>query len=318
MPDFPRVAVVGCGQWGRNHVRTLAEMGALAVVCDHHAERAEALAESHSVPAVDFDAIIADPAIAAIVLALPAEHNAALACQALGAGKHVLVEKPIALTSRDAEAMVETAGANGRVLMVGHILRHHNAFRALVAELDAGRIGPVRHIQSHRLGFGKFYDRFDALWDLAPHDLSLVLSLTGVAPSSVQASAVSVTTGQTDTAHLHMEFADGPTAHVHCSRHSVYGERRFVVTGDAGSLVWDDLMDWPGKLALVPHTVRRGDDGVWSFEKGGPEPIDVTPGMALTDELAHFLDCIETGAAPLTPGQQGLDVVRILEAAGTG
>lgn len=315
MSNHPRIAVVGGGQWGRNHVRTLAQMGALAAVCDHDAERATALAQMHGVPALAFDAIIADPTIAAIVLALPAEHNAALAAQALGAGKHLLVEKPIALTSADANAMVEAARVHDRVLMVGHILRYHNAFRALVAELDAGRIGAIKYIQSHRLGFGKFYDRFDALWDLAPHDLSLVLSLTGAAPASVKAARVSVTTGQTDTAHLHLGFEAGPTAHVHVSRHSVYGERRFVVTGQWGSLIWDDLMDWPGKLAFVPHTVRRGDNGEWSFDKGGPEPIDVTPGMALTDELAHFVDCVENGDAPLTPGQQGLDVVRILEAA---
>ena len=318
MTNLPRVAVVGGGQWGRNHVRTLAEMGALAAVCDHDAERASALAETHGVPVMDFDAIITDADVAAIVLALPAEHNAALAERALSAGKHLLVEKPIALTSGDAEAMVEAARSHNRVLMVGHILRYHNAFRALVAELDAGRIGAVRHIQSHRLGFGKFYDRFDALWDLAPHDLSLVLSLTGAASSHVDAAAVSVTTGQTDTAHLHLGFEAGPTAHVHVSRHSVYGERRFVVTGETGSLIWDDLLDWPGKLSLVPHDVRRADDGVWHFDKGGAEPIDVTPGMALTDELAHFLDCVENGTKPLTPGQQGLDVVRILEAASAG
>jgi predicted dehydrogenase len=296
-------------------VRTLAGLGTLAAVADRHPERAAALAKEHGTRPATVEALIADTKIEALVLALPAEENTALACTALEAGKHVLVEKPIALTVADAETMVATARKCSRVLMVGHVLRYHNAFRALVAAIDAGRIGRVRHIQSHRLGFGKFYDRFDALWDLAPHDLSLVLSLTDGAPQSVDVRPVSVTGGQTDMAHLHLDFADGPTAHVFVSRHSAYAERRFAVTGETGTLVWDDLADWPDKVHLIAHSVRRGDDGRWEQDKGEPEAIDAQPGMALTDELVHFLDCVRTGATPLSAGTQGLDVVRILSKA---
>ncbi|WP_306051682.1 Gfo/Idh/MocA family protein [Oceaniradius stylonematis] len=315
MSDQPSVAVIGCGQWGRNHVRTLAGLGALAAVADRHPERAAALAQEHGAHAAPVEALVADRAVKALVLALPAEENAALACAALEAGKHVLVEKPIALTVADAEKMVAAARDCGRVLMVGHVLRYHNAFRALVGAIEAGRIGAVRHIQSHRLGFGKFYDRFDALWDLAPHDLSLVLSLAEGAPRSVDVRPVSVTGGQTDMAHVHLDFAGGPTAHIFVSRHSAYGERRFAATGETGTLVWDDLADWPDKLHLVPHTVRRGDDGRWQQDKGEAQPVAVEPGMALTDELVHFLDCVRTGATPLSSGMQGLDVVRILSTA---
>lgn len=313
MSSQPPVAVIGCGQWGRNHVRTLAELKALAAVCDHDADRASALADAHGVRTAPFAEIVADPMIAALVLALPAEHNAELACAALEAGKHVLVEKPIALTVADAERMVEAARARDRVLMVGHILRYHAAFDALVAALKAGRIGAPRHIQSHRLGFGKFYARFDALWDLAPHDLSLVLSLAEGGPTKVDVVPVSVTGGQTDMAHVHMRFAEGPTAHVFVSRHSAYAERRLVVTGETGTLIWDDLADWPDKLSLVPHAVARDKGGDWNWSKGDAEPIAVAPGMALTDELRHFVDCIAGKSTPLTPGTQGLDVIRILQ-----
>lgn len=316
MSSSPPVAVIGCGQWGRNHVRTLAELGALGAVCDHNPEKASVLAQAHGGRVATTDAILADPAIAGIVLALPAEQNAELACAALEAGKHVLVEKPIALTVADAERMVESARRNDRVLLVGHVLRYHTAFDALVSALEAGRIGAPRHIQSHRLGFGKFYDRFDALWDLAPHDLSLVLSLTDGAPTKVDVVPVSVTGGQADMAHVHLRFGAGPSAHVFVSRHSAYAERRFAVTGETGTLVWDDLADWPDKLSVVPHTVARAQNGRWTWAQGEAEPIAVAPGMALTDELRHFLDCIAGRAAPLTPGRQGLDIVRILTAGG--
>lgn len=315
MSSPPPVAVIGCGQWGRNHVRTLAQLGALAAVCDRDPRAAAALCEAHGAPAASFDAVLADPDIAALVLALPAEHNAQLARAALEAGKHVLVEKPIALTSADASRMVEAAAAAGRVLMVGHVMRYHTAFAALVDQVRAGRIGAVRHIQSHRLGFGKFYDRFDALWDLAPHDLSLVLSLTDGAPREIRVEPVSVTGGQADMAHVHLRFADGPVAHVFVSRHAAYRERRFVVTGETGALVWDDHADWPDKLALVTQAAGRDGEGRWTWSQGEAVPIAVEPGMALTEELRHFLDCAAGRAEPLTPGTQGLAVVRILEAA---
>ena len=315
MPKRPAVAVIGCGQWGRNHVRTLATLGALGAICDQDPQNLDPLVQAHGVAAKSYDAIIADTAIAAVVLALPAEQNAPMALKALAAGKHVFVEKPIALTSRDAHAMVTAAEAGGRVLMVGHILRYHNAFTALSGQVAAGAIGRVRHIQSHRLGFGKFYGRFDALWDLAPHDLSLILSLVDGVPETAHIDPVSVTDGQIDLGHIHLAFAGGPTAHAYVSRHSAYNERRFAVVGETGTLLWDDLADWAHKLVLLPHRVRRGEGDIWRHDAGAPRPIDVTPGLALTDELEHFLDCVETGRTPLTPGQQGYEVVRILEMA---
>lgn len=316
MTDHIATALIGCGQWGRNHARTLAEFGALAAVCDADAAIAAAVAEAHGVQARSFEAILNDAAIGALVLALPAERNMSMTCTALAAGKHVLVEKPIALTCDDATTMVDAARAAGRVLMVGHVLRYHGAFAALFAAIEAGRIGRVRHIQSHRLGFGKFYDRFDALWDLAPHDLSLILALADDGPSRVEITTASLTGASTDLAHVHLGFDAGTSAHVFVSRHSAYDERRFVVTGDSGSLIWDDLADWPEKLRLVPHHAERDADGVWQWRRGDAEPIPLRPSMALTNELAHFFDCAATGAEPLTSGVQGRDVVRVLERGG--
>ena len=314
MTKRPATAVIGCGYWGRNHVRTLSGLGALAAVADADPACASEVAEAHGVEARPVDDVLSDPAIAAVVLALPAEHHAPLALAALDAGKHVLVEKPVALSSMDADLVAARAAGTGLVAMTGHILRYHNAFRAIAQLVEDGAIGSLRHVQSHRLAFGKFHARFDALWDLAPHDLSLVLSLVpGVRPV-VTGIPVSVTGGQADMAHLHLAFGGGPSAHVFVSRHHPYGERRVVVTGDRGMLLWDDSRDWPDKVTLFRHKAERSAGGAWHFALGDGEAVPVQANMALTDELDHFLTCIETGAMPLTPVSQGADVVRILEA----
>lgn len=316
MTDPVPTALIGCGRWGRNHARTLAQLGALAAVCDADAQAAETFAEEHGARARSVDEVMSDPDVPGVVLALPAQHHASLAVRALAAGKHVMVEKPMALRTVDAQAMVDAAKTARRVLMTGHVLRYHPAFGAIRDAIAAGRIGAVRHIQSTRLGFGRFYDRFDAMWDLAPHDLSLVLSIADRSPASVASQTVSTTGWQTDTAHIHMAFADGgPSAHVHVSRHWPAAERRFVVTGETGSLVWDDLADAPSKVVLVGHAAERPADGDWQWSTKEPEPIPVGDAMPLTEELSHFLDCARSGRTPLTPGTQGLEVVRILEKA---
>lgn len=317
MTEPARTALIGCGGWGRNHARTLADLGALAAICDADAQTAQTVAAEHGVPARPIDEVLADDGIAALVIALPAEHHAAVAVRALGAGKHVLVEKPMALSAVDAQAMVDAARAAGRVLMTGHILRYHAAFVALQQAVSNGRIGAVRHIASTRLGFGKFFDRFDAMWDLAPHDLSLVLSLAGAAPATVAAHTASITGRQIDLAHIHLGFVEPQlAAHVHVSRHSPVVERRFTVIGETGSLIWDDLADWPRKLRVIDHHANRVDGEGWQWAMEAAEPIAVSPSQPLTVELDHFLACVRSGDAPLTPGTQGLEVVRILEKAG--
>ena len=316
MTNPPQTALIGCGRWGRNHARTLAGLGALAAVSDIDAQLAERVGADHGVPARPVDELMADGDVAALVIALPAERHAAMAVRAFGARKHVLVEKPMALTAVDAQAMVDAAKAAGRVLMTGHILRYHAAFVALRQAVGDGRIGAVRHIHSSRLGFGKFFARFDAMWDLAPHDLSLVLSLADAAPASVNAQTVSLTGRQIDLAHIALAFAEHDlTAHVHVSRHSAVSERRLVVTGETGTLIWDDLAGWPEKLGLIRHEARRPRGEGWQWNREDAEHLPVAESEPLALELTHFLACARTGETPLTPGTQGLEVVRILEKA---
>ena len=202
----PRIAVLGCGYWGGNHIRTLKGLGVLHGVSDANPQNAERFASEFGVPNIPVDELFTHPDIDGIVMALPAQFHAKYAIEAVKNGKDVLVEKPIALEVSDAEAEVAAARENGRVFMVGHILRFHPAFEKLLDMVKSGDIGDVRYVHSHRVGFGKFHDKFDALWDLAPHDLSMILAITGEEPSAVRGEGTAVIDKISDFAHVHLEF----------------------------------------------------------------------------------------------------------------
>src|SRR5690606_9195797 len=182
----PRIAVLGCGYWGSNHIRTLKSLGLLHAVSDANGARAEGFASEQDCRAIAPDDLCQRDDVDAIVMALPPQFHAQYAIAAVRAGKDVLVEKPIALNVADAEAAVSAAEECGRVFMVGHVLRFHPAFEVLEELIRDGELGEVRYIHSHRLGLGKFHTENDALWDLAPHDLSMILAITGGMPVEVR------------------------------------------------------------------------------------------------------------------------------------
>ena len=310
-PLPPKIAVIGCGYWGSNHARTFSELGALYAVSDRHQDRAEALAGTHGVKALAFEDVLGDPAIDGVVLALPPQYHADQAIAALEAGKHVLVEKPIALSVADARRVVEAAGKTSLAAMTGHVLRFHPAFEALEALIQAGDLGAVRYIHSHRVGLGKFHAENDALWDIAPHDLSLILALTGEKPISVRGVGSAMLNRLSDFAHLHLQFSSGVRSHVFASRLNPYRERRLTIIGSKVMAVFDDVAPWHQKLAVYHHKLWEDENG-WQSEMVDPTYIDIPDGMPLTRECAHFLECIATGARPRTPVADGLAVIEIL------
>src|SRR5690606_1363898 len=202
----PRIAVLGCGYWGSNHIRTLKALGALYAVSDANAARAEGFASEQDCLAIEPESLFTRDDIDAIVLALPPQFHAKAAEQAVSHGKDVLVEKPIALNVEDAVREVRAAEEHDRVFMVGHVLRFHPAFEKLKSLVDEGDLGQVRYIHSHRLGLGKFHTENDALWDLAPHDLSMILAITGNEPTEVRGEGAALLDHLSDFAHLHMRF----------------------------------------------------------------------------------------------------------------
>ncbi len=309
------VAVVGCGYWGKNLVRNFAQLGALGAVVDGRPDVAAAMAKEHGAEAMSFEAAINSPAIHAVAIATPAETHAALAVAALSAGKHVFVEKPIALTVAEGEAMKAAAVAANRQLMVGHLLQYHPAFEALLAAVRSGELGALRYAYSHRLSLGKFRTEENALWSFAPHDVSMLLALFGGEPVATRASGGSyVTPGVADECRLDMDFANGGRAHVFASWLHPFKEHRLVVVGERAMAVFEDSASPPGKLRLYRHRIDTSG-AVPQPVAASAEPLPYGDGEPLKQECAHFLACIRDGSTPRTNADEALAVLRVLTSA---
>ena len=309
------VAVIGCGYWGRNLVRSLAELGELAAVVDPDDTVAADLATRHGVPARGVDEILGDTSIDAVVIAAPAKDHAQLALRALDAGKHVYVEKPLALHLPDAEQVVERADRLGRTLMVGHLLQYHPAFLAMRRLVDDGALGELRYLYSNRLNLGRFRREENILWSFAPHDISMVLGLVGEEPHRVSAiGATYLSSGVPDVTTTHLEFPSGPRAHVFVSWLHPFKEQRLVVVGSESMAVFDDLQPWESKLMVFEHGVEwDGATPVPVRAEGQPIPLEAAEPLKL--ECQHFIDRIRDGQSPATDGREGLRVLRVLDAA---
>ncbi|RCL00769.1 MAG: Oxidoreductase family protein [Candidatus Tokpelaia sp. JSC188] len=309
----PRVAILGCGYWGSNHICTLKSLSALAAVSDADSARAQGLAMKYNVEAIPVDKLFMREDIDAIVLALPPQFHADNAIRTVTNGKDVLVEKPIALNVADAEREVRIARDNGRIFMVGHVLRFHPAFEKLVDLVNSGELGGVRYIHANRLGLGKFHTESDALWDLAPHDLSMILALTGCEPLEVKGERIAIIDQLSDFAHVHMRFPNELHSHLVVSRLNPYRERRLTVVGSKAAAVFNDMEDWDRKLAIYRFSVWQ-DNGQWAFSADKAEYISVKESLPLTRELEYFLHCIRTREEPRTNGEEAIAVLRILTA----
>jgi predicted dehydrogenase/acetyltransferase-like isoleucine patch superfamily enzyme len=313
---LPRVAVVGCGYWGRNLVRNFAELGALAAVSDVEPGRAAAAAAEHGVSALTVDEALAAPDVDAVVIAAPAAQHYELAAKSLAAGKHVYVEKPLALDVSEAESLCAQAGVAGRTLMVGHLLQYHPAFLKLKQMVDDGTLGRLQYLYSNRLNLGRIRREEDILWSFAPHDISMILSIVKQEPDSVTAvGAPYLHKSIADVTTTHLSFPGGERAHVFVSWLHPFKEQKLVVVGDRGMALFDDGEPWSRKVQIYRHRIDW-KDGQPQVVKAEPEPIPLDPVEPLRVECQHFLDCVTTGATPRTDGYEGLRVLRVLKASG--
>lgn len=307
-----KVAVVGCGYWGKNLVRNFSELGALAAVVDGRPEIANAMATQFNVSAKSYEQVLADPAIDGVVIAAPAELHAELSLQAFAAGKHVYVEKPIAMSIAEGNAMKLAALNAGKVLMVGHLLRYHPAFEALLELTQSGGLGEVRYAYSNRLSLGKFRVEENVLWSFAPHDVSMLLALMGEVPSSVRISGGSfVTPGIEDESRIDMDFASGRRAHVFTSWLHPFKEQKLVVVGSTGMAVFEDSAQGADKLRLYRHSIDTSSREP-SPTKAEAEAIPYGTGEPLKQECAHFVACCVTGQQPRTDADEALAVLAVM------
>jgi len=309
------IAVIGCGHWGKNLVRNFAELGALAAVCDPNAKLAQSYAEQYNVGNLSFAAILANPAIEGVVLAVPAPLHASMAIEVMNAGKHVYVEKPLAMNRIEAESMMASAEENGVQLMVGHLLQYHPIFMAVRGLVESGELGSLSYVYSNRLSFGKVRSEEDVIWSFAPHDISMILSLAGQEPEMVRAESSCILQPDiADTATVHMEFKSALKAHVSVSWLHPFKEQKLVVVGQGGMAVFDDTKPWNEKLALYRHIVQT-TGGLPSLEKAEVEYLVVPQSEPLKNECQHFINVVSENVVPLTDGDEGLSVLKVLSAA---
>lgn len=311
----PGIAVIGSGYWGKNLVRNFYHLGALRLICDKN----EAVLSHFKEDYPDTDRcfaladVISNKAVEGVVIVTPAETHFAIAREALLAGKHVFVEKPLVLNENEGEELIAIAKKNQRVLMVGHLLQYHSAFKKLKQLVAEGALGKINYIYSHRLNLGKIRREENILWSFAPHDISMILSLAGESPESITTLGGNYLHQRiADVTVTHMDFPSGLKAHIFVSWLHPFKEQKLVVVGDRKMAVFDDTVGWKEKLLLYPHEIKWKNN-VPIPAKAEPEYVDVLEEEPLRKECEHFLDCINLRHDPLTNGQEGLNVLRILK-----
>ena len=311
------IALIGAGNWGKNHLRNLLDMGALHSVMD--TESAALEARKKDFPDVryttELNEILNSAEINGVVIAASAAMHKKLAKQCLLAGKDVLVEKPLALTVAEGEELLEIAAAEKRVLMVGHVLQYHSAVIKLKELVDSGALGKIRYIYSNRLNIGKLLTEENVLWSFAPHDISLILMLMGgEEPVKVHAHGGAYLSPDIyDTTLTSLEFKSGVKSHIFVSWLHPFKEQKLVVVGSEQMAVFDDISK--EKLFLYPHKIKWEMGKIPVAEKADFQVVDVELKQPLREELLHFVDCVATGKKPKTDGEEGLKVLQVLEQA---
>ncbi|MGH2451392.1 MAG: Gfo/Idh/MocA family protein [Candidatus Limnocylindria bacterium] len=315
-----KVGVIGAGYWGPNLIRNFSEApGASAVaVADLDPQRLTTIQKRF--PAIrtttDHRELLADPEIDAICVVTPISTHRALAEEALAAGKHVFVEKPLAGSVEDAEAIVEAAERAGKTLMVGHTFVYNPAVTTVRGLIERGELGEVHYIDSQRVNLGLHQFDVNVLWDLGPHDISITLYWLGEEPTWVQCTGASyVQNDLEDVVFLTMGFPSGALAHAHLSWLAPSKLRTMVVVGSRKMAVYDDVQAVErvkvydqGVEKLESEELRR------SYRAGDIHSPRVPVTEALQVEVRHFIESIRHGKAPRSDGEAGLRVVRVLDA----
>ena len=303
------VAVIGCGIWGKNVVRNFYNLGALNTVCDLDEENRKNLKEMYPDVNIisDFNNILSNPEIDAVAVVTPSHTHYKIVKQAIEAGKHVYVEKPISTVASEAMALADIAQKNNRILMVGHLLMYHPAVNRLKMLIAEGALGEIKYVQSDRLNINYFKNDRSVMWDLAPHDVSMISYVLGKEPVRV-ISAVGASSDSNDImdiTHVSIEYEDGIIAHI--SDSWIHPQKRvnLLVRGTKACAIFDDTLA-ENKLQI--------------FESSSPkvsknEVLDYIEIEPLKLECQHFLNCIEQEKQARSDGHNGFNVVKVLEEA---
>ncbi len=310
-----RIACVGAGHWGKNLARNFHDLGALAAISESSPERQREFQERYpALPVSDrWHDTLADPAIAGVAIATPAETHGRLVREALLAGKDVFVEKPLCLAVAEGRELVRLAAEQERILMVGHLLWYHPAVLKLKELVSVGELGRIQYIYSNRLNLGRIRREENILWSFAPHDISVILGLLDEMPDRIEAQGGFYLHNRiADVTVSLLSFPSGVKAHVFVSWLHPFKEQKLVIVGDQKMAVFDDTRP-DDKLILYPHSIEW-KDRLPVARKAEGETVTHEAYEPLRAECAHFLECMAQRRTPRTDGQEALRVLSVLEA----
>ncbi len=308
------IAVVGAGYWGKNLIRNYHELGVLHTICDTVESTLKDFSKTYPDTSIcdNYEQLLANHQIKGVVISVPAALHYTFTKHALLAGKHVFVEKPLSLELEQAEDLVQLAGEKRCILMIGHLMQYHTAFQKLKQLVHSGELGSIYYIYSNRLSLGKIRREENTLWSFAPHDISMILSLCNEQPHKVSATGGNYLQKQiADVTVTHLEFPSGIKAHIFVSWLHPFKEQKLVVVGKEQMAVFSDTESWDKKLMLYSHSINW-NNGIPTPLKAEPKLVELQQSEPLRSECRHFLDCIVQNKQPITDGEEGLRVLKVL------
>ena len=304
------IALIGCGNWGKNIARNLHQMGSLSCIYDSNIKLSEKLSHDYSLPILELNKIFHDQNINAIVVASPAVTHKDIAIEALKNNKDVFIEKPFCLSLADAQKLSELATNKNRILMVGHLLNYHNAFIKMKELIKNGKIGALQNIRANRLALGAIRSKESVIYDLTAHDISMIISITEELPIDVNVQSIHHHNNiGPDAISVKLSFSKGLTALINSDWMCPYKEHKFSAIGTKGSLVFDDTKTWSEKLLYNPSFVTSNNEIV----SLPTEKIKIQENEPLKSELKEFINCLHSRKNPLTDHKEAIKVQTVLD-----
>ena len=310
MNEKIKIALIGCGNWGKNIARNLIEMGSLACIYDPESSQANEFINKYKLPAFSLNEILLNKNIKGVVIASSAQTHKEIAIESIKNNKDVLIEKPFCLSLTDAKIISEHAIEKNRILMVGHLLNYHNVFIKMKKLIDEDKIGSIKNIRAQRLALGSIRSNESVIYDLAAHDISMILAITKELPNKVLAQSIhhNLNVGP-DAISVKLSFKDGITALLNSDWMCPYKEHRFSIIGTKGSLIFDDTREWNDKLYFNPSTIKS--DNTINFAPS--KRIIVKKNEPLKNELEEFINAIQSRKNPITNYEEAINVQTVME-----
>ena len=307
------LSLIGCGNWGNNIARNCQNLNVLYSVTDTDKNKSKEFSYKYNCKNLDINEIVSDEKIDGVIISTPGKTHFKIAQKIIKSKKHVFIEKPMTINLSDALELEKLAKRVNVQIMIGHLIRYHPGFIKLLEILKSGSIGKIRHITANRVAFGRILKDESVIYDLYPHDLSLILEICNSIPKIINSTAICyINKAIADIANTILHFKENITVSMNASWINPKKEHKFVVIGTLGSIVFDDTNPWKEKVLLYRDIIQNENNEIKTFREK-VEKIKLLEKEPLEEELLHFMKVCKSGATPLTNAKEGVKVQRVLD-----